>query len=69
MAVVHVLAWFHRNVTEFRMAVAAVGIGFLFTVTAFVLYALPARGFPELVIGLSFLTTGLVMLGSGSLKR
>ncbi|AYV25673.1 hypothetical protein EES41_02855 [Streptomyces sp. ADI95-16] len=66
---VNVLAWFRRNITEFRMAVAAVGIGFVFTVTAFVLYALPARGFPELVIGLSFLTTGLVMLGSGSVKR
>ncbi|MCM9083073.1 hypothetical protein OG818_15380 [Streptomyces virginiae] len=66
---VNVLAWFRRNVTEFRMAVAAVGIGFVFTVAAVVLYALPARGFPELAIGLSFLTTGLVMLGSGSLKR
>ncbi|MFK0235352.1 hypothetical protein [Streptomyces vinaceus] len=69
MPKVDVLAWFRSNVTEFRMAVAAVGIGCAFIVTATVLYSLPARGFPELAIGLSFLITGLVMLGSGTLKR
>ncbi|MFI5763145.1 hypothetical protein [Streptomyces sp. NPDC051563] len=64
-----ILTRLQRHVTEFRMAVSAVWAGAAFAVTGGFLYACHIRGFPELVIGLSLLTTGLVMLGSGTVKR
>ncbi|MFI5980565.1 hypothetical protein ACIBEA_06790 [Streptomyces sp. NPDC051555] len=63
------LACLKRHATEFRMAVSAVWVGTAFTVVAGVMYALGARGFPELTIGMALLTTGLVMLGSGTVER
>ncbi|MEU9304348.1 hypothetical protein [Streptomyces sp. NPDC048269] len=58
-----------RALTEFRMAVTAVLAGSAFTVAGGATYALRHDGFPELVAGLAFLITGLVMLGSGTGKR
>ncbi|WP_405496106.1 hypothetical protein [Streptomyces sp. NBC_00096] len=63
------LACLRSHITEFRMALLAVGVGSVFTVGGGILYAVQAYGFRELAIGLSLLTTGLVMLGSGTVKR
>ncbi|WP_405442223.1 hypothetical protein OG373_33465 [Streptomyces avidinii] len=63
------LARLSKHVTEFRMAVFALGVGSAFTVAGGTLYAVQAYGFRELAIGLSLLITGLVMLGSGTVKR
>ncbi|MFI5868306.1 hypothetical protein [Streptomyces sp. NPDC051546] len=57
--------WVRRQVTEFRIACVLSMVGALTTLAGVVLYAIPGAGFPPVVIGLSCLTTGLVMLGSG----
>ncbi|MEW5530628.1 hypothetical protein [Streptomyces virginiae] len=58
-----------RALTEFRMAVTAVLAGSVFTTAGAAVYALHHDGFSGLAIGLPLLTTGLVMLGSGTVKR
>ncbi|MFI5867958.1 hypothetical protein [Streptomyces sp. NPDC051546] len=58
-----------RALTEFRMAVTAALAGSAFTAAGCVLYTLHHDGFRELVGGMALLITGLVMLGSGTVKR
>ncbi|MFK0222311.1 hypothetical protein ACIQWN_29480 [Streptomyces vinaceus] len=58
-------SWARRQLTEYRLALALVGLGTPAAVTGAVLKALDGSGVPVLIVGLSALTTGLVMLGSG----
>lgn len=58
------LGWVRRNVTERRLAVALVMVGVPVTLVGALLYFLPGPASPVLFVGLSALTTGLVMMGS-----
>lgn len=59
-----VLSWADTNVSDFRIGVSLALVGAPVTAAGATLYAFSGPGFSELVIGLSCLTTGLVMVGS-----
>lgn len=66
---IRVVSWLRDNVTEFRVAVTLVGTGVATTLAGVVVYAHSGPGSPEVIIGLSCLTTGVVMLGAGARRR
>ncbi|MCY0933143.1 hypothetical protein [Streptomyces sp. H34-S4] len=59
-----VRSWAAANVSEFRVGVALVVLGLPLTAVGGLLYALSRPGFREVAIGLSVLTTGLMMAAS-----
>ncbi|MCY0933872.1 hypothetical protein [Streptomyces sp. H34-S4] len=59
-----IVSWSRRNVSEFRIGVALVLLGAPITAVGGILYAVSVPGFPEVVVGLAFLITGLVMTGA-----
>ncbi|WP_330297634.1 hypothetical protein [Streptomyces sp. NBC_00503] len=65
MPAVRAANWVRHQVTEFRIACVLSMAGTLTTLAGLALYSIPGAGFPPVAIGLSCLTTGLVMLGSG----
>ncbi|MCX5406578.1 hypothetical protein OHA37_22225 [Streptomyces sp. NBC_00335] len=69
MPAVRATTWVRHQVTEFRIACVLSIVGALTTLVGVALYAIPGAGFPPVAIGLSCLTTGMVMLGSGVKDR
>ncbi|MFD8022576.1 hypothetical protein ACFV6G_19395 [Streptomyces lavendulae] len=69
MPAIRAATWVRHQVTEFRIGCVLSLVGALTTLVGIALYSIPGAGFPPVVIGLSFLITGLVMLGSGARDR
>lgn len=57
-------SWAGRHLTEFRLALALVTVGAPAALAGAALDTFAGSGVPLLIVGLSALTTGLVMLGS-----
>ncbi|WP_329383272.1 hypothetical protein OG625_21090 [Streptomyces sp. NBC_01351] len=60
-----VRSWVRRHLTEFRLALVLVTVGGPAALAGAALKTFAGSGVPLLIVGLSALTTGLVMLGSG----